>query len=63
MLHANVDACRASARNHGQFLGCMNDVVRETRKQRLLADWQQAAVLFCAAVSPVHDHGSWKDGW
>lgn len=63
MLHANVDACRASARHHGQFLGCMKDVVRETRKQRLLAEWQQAAVLFCAAVSPVHDHGHWKDGW
>ena len=63
MLHANVDACRASARNHGQFLGCMTDVVREARKQRLLAEWQPAAILFCAAVTPVHDHGSWKDGW
>lgn len=63
MLHANVDACRASARNHGQFLGCMNNVVREARKQRLLAEWQQVAVLFCAAVSPVHESGHWTDGW
>jgi hypothetical protein len=41
----------------------MTDVVKETRKQRLLDDWQQLSVLFCSALPNLRDHDHWKDGW
>jgi hypothetical protein len=63
MLHANVDACRAASSHRGQFLGCMTNVVKEARKQRLLADWQQLSILFCSALPHHREHDHWKEGW
>ena len=49
MLHANVDACAASATNHGQFVSCMTKVTNDAKKSGLLSGSQHGAVMSCAA--------------
>ena len=49
MLHVNVDACRASSGNHGQFVSCMNKVTNDAKTSNFLAGWQHAAIASCAA--------------
>lgn len=49
MLHANVDACHAGAKNHGQFVSCMNRVTNDARNQGLLTGAQKGAITSCAA--------------
>ena len=49
MLHANVDACTAGAKNHGQFVSCMNKVTNDAKKRGLLSDAQKEAISSCAA--------------
>lgn len=49
MLHANVDACTASARNKYQFVSCMNKVTNAAKAAGLLSPRQQAAITTCAA--------------
>lgn len=49
MLHANVDACRAGASNHGQFVSCMMGVANTAKDRGLLTGRQQGAIASCAA--------------
>lgn len=51
MLHANVSACSASARNHGQFVACMAQVVNDARKSKLIEPWEALTILACSAIS------------
>lgn len=50
MLHANVDACAASAKNRGQFVSCMTGVANAAKKSGLLTGAQQGAIMSCAAA-------------
>jgi hypothetical protein len=50
MLHANVSACAASAKNHGQFMNCMTDVANAAKKAGLMTGAQQGAITSCAAA-------------
>jgi hypothetical protein len=49
MLHANVSACADSAKNHGQFVSCMNKVTNDAKKAGLLTGAQHGAIASCAA--------------
>lgn len=49
MLHASVDACAASAKNHGQFVSCMTAVANAAKKSGLLSGAQQGRIMSCAA--------------
>ena len=49
MLHANVDACAAGAKNHGQFVSCMNKVINDAKARGLLSGAQHGAISSCAA--------------
>ena len=49
MLHANVDACAAGAKNHGQFVSCMTKVTNAAKDSGLLTGSQHGAVMSCAA--------------
>lgn len=49
LLHADVEACSAGAKNHGQFVACMATVVDTAARAGLLADHQRGAVMSCAA--------------
>lgn len=50
MLHANVSACAASAKNHGQFMNCMTNVADAAKKAGLMTGAQQGAITSCAAA-------------
>jgi hypothetical protein len=49
MLHANVDACAAGAKNHGQFVSCMNKVTNDAKNRGLLSGTQHGAITSCTA--------------
>jgi hypothetical protein len=49
MLHANVDACAAGAKNHGQFVSCMNEVTNDAKERGLLSGAQHGAISSCTA--------------
>jgi hypothetical protein len=49
LLHAKVDACAAGARNHGQFVSCVNKVTNAAKAAGLLTGRQHAAITTCAA--------------
>ena len=49
LLHAKVDACQAGAKNHGQFVSCLNKVTNEAKEAGLLTGRQHAAITACAA--------------
>jgi hypothetical protein len=49
MLHANVSACAAGAKNHGQFVSCMNGIENAARDSGLLSNSQRNAIHSCAA--------------
>ncbi|MFO1306155.1 MAG: PA domain-containing protein [Burkholderiales bacterium] len=50
MLHANVSACADSAKNHGQFVSCMNGVLNAAKKAGLITGAQHGAITSCAAA-------------
>lgn len=49
MLHAKVSACADSAKNHGQFVSCMNKVANAAKQAGLLTGAQHGAIASCAA--------------
>ena len=49
MLHANVEACSAAAKNHGQFVSCMNIVTNAAKASGLITGNQHGAITSCAA--------------
>lgn len=49
MLHASVSACADSAKNHGQFVSCMNKVTNAAKKAGYLTGAQHGAIASCAA--------------
>ena len=49
LLHAKVDECRAGAKNHGQFVSCLNKVTNAAKEDGYLTGRQKAAVTRCAA--------------
>ena len=49
MLHANVDACAAGAKNHGQFVSCMNKATNDAKNRGLLTGSQHGAIASCTA--------------
>ena len=49
LLHARVDACAASAKNHGQFVSCVNSVTNAAKKAGLITGRQKGAISSCAA--------------
>jgi hypothetical protein len=49
LLHVQVDACAASAKNHGQFVSCLNKVTNAAKQAGLLSGSQHGAITSCAA--------------
>ena len=49
LLHAKVDECRAGAKNHGQFVSCLNEVTNAAKEAGFLSGRQHAAITSCAA--------------
>jgi len=49
MLHVNVEMCKASARNRGGFVSCMNAVTNAAKDAGLLTGGQHAAITSCTA--------------
>lgn len=52
MLHANVEACSATAKNGGQFVSCMNAVTNAAKASGLITGSQHGAITSCAARAP-----------
>ena len=49
LLHVQVQACATGAKNHGQFVSCMNKVTNAAKKAGLLTGSQHGAITSCAA--------------
>jgi hypothetical protein len=49
LLHAKVDACAASTKNHGQFVSCVNSVTNAAKKAGFITGRQKGAISSCAA--------------
>ena len=49
LLHVQVDACAAGAKNHGQFVSCVNKVTNAAKKAGLLTGSQKGSISSCAA--------------
>lgn len=49
MLHANVEACSATAKNQGDFVSCMTVVTNAAKTSGLITGDQHGAITACAA--------------
>jgi hypothetical protein len=49
MLHAQVDACAADAKNHGQFVSCVSSATNAAKAAGLLTGSQKGSISKCAA--------------
>ena len=49
MLPVQVEACKAGARNRGQFVSCMNQVTNAAKKAGFITGSQKGAITSCAA--------------
>ncbi|MES2994294.1 MAG: PA domain-containing protein [Pseudomonadota bacterium] len=49
LLHASVDACKASSGNQGQFVSCMNKVTNDAKSRGWITGAQHAGITSCTA--------------
>jgi PA domain len=49
LLHAKVDQCAAGAKNHGQFVSCVNSVTNAAKSAGYISGSDKAAITSCAA--------------
>ena len=49
LLHVGVENCAAGAKNHGQFVSCVNKVTNAAKNAGLISGSQKGAITSCAA--------------
>ncbi len=49
LLHASVDACKAGAKNRGQFVSCMNKVTNDAKSRGWITGSQHGGITSCTA--------------